>query len=1141
MMRQGRCTTMCVVAAMIAACGGGGGSGSSSPVAQQPESPTVQPPPVETIHHIPGASFEQLDTTLSNIISAYGITGDPAGMRPTVQPSQDPMVRLGQLLFFSKALSLGFETACASCHHPVFGSGDRLSLPVGVAASIQYVLGPGRVLDPILDKSPLADGGPNVPRNSQPIFNVAFYQDAMFWDGRIFRMADFPAPPGAPFAIRTPDSGNTPDQHAGASLLEAQARFPVTSPDEMRGYDHVGLVSSADVRDRIVARLQGLTDGYRMTPADATRWLKRFREAFESPDGTAANLITYENIQKALAEYQASQIFVNSPWRRYVKGTSSAMSIQQKTGALLFFLSEEQGGLGCVACHSGDHFTNENFYNVGFPQFGRGKRADRNDYGRYDVTREEKDRYAFRVPSLLNVTATGPWGHTGAFGTLNSLLDYHVDPLAQLPTYDFTLSGLLQFLSSLVSYNYSDTYTRNAIESPNLASIALPQRALSMSEKQALAAFMRALTDDKVAEAASTGGCAIAVGCPTLWVPKKYEADAEGQNFTDGNTLFLGEASTYDAFSPPLDTSDYPARFELAFTNPAMATDFPELSACTELPQPISNSELPEFVEKSEAAGLVHAHGYLPSTWSQENGAWVETLIMSGGISAGYVNADCWPDLILSGGDVSGVVAYEGNGQSFSRSALLPEGGGKEISNVALIDLNGDFRREWIAGNTQDGELLIIEVGDGAASVVAKLPMSRNTFGISFGDYNADDYPDMYLGHWGFLGLTDGAPAFWENDAGAGLFPSDGAAHLSPAHGISQNFNFTPAFADFNMDGWQDLVVASDFGTSFITTNDSNEEGGRYFRNVTDRGVISDENGMGNVVGDYDNDGDLDWFVTSIFDPNGSAEGNWGVTGNRLYRNVSMPGLGDVAFEDATQEAGVRDGLWGWGACMADFNNDGWLDIFHENGFGYIPEDVRTPSTAQYIDNYRILAGEFISTMPRLFINNGDGTFDERGAEWGLKPSNGRGVVCMDYDRDGDQDIVVADSSSTPKLYENQLGHGEGRHFVSVRLQGKAPNTEALGARVTVLADLDGNGMLEPAEFQTRVVQVNSNYVSQNPPDLHFGLGRATSIVSVSVIWPDDVPDLTCMNVPVDRFMIFRHGQLTCGMLPTLGSMPLIQ
>jgi len=96
-------------------------------------------------------------------------------------------------------------------------------------------------------------------------------------------------------------------------------------------------------------------------------------------------------------------------------------------------------------------------------------------------------------------------------------------------------------------------------------------------------------------------------------------------------------------------------------------------------------------------------------------------------------------------------------------------------------------------------------------------------------------------------------------------------------------------------------LLASDFGTSKVLINQQN---GTFSDETT--GVISDENGMGAAVGDYDNDGDLDWFVTSIFDPDGAADGNWGITGNRLYRNQ-----GDGTFEDATDEAGVRHGFWG--------------------------------------------------------------------------------------------------------------------------------------------------------------------------------------------------------------------------------------
>ena len=129
--------------------------------------------------------------------------------------------------------------------------------------------------------------------------------------------------------------------------------------------------------------------------------------------------------------------------------------------------------------------------------------------------------------------------------------------------------------------------------------------------------------------------------------------------------------------------------------------------------------------------------------------------------------------------------------------------------------------------------------------------------------------------------------------------------------------------------------------------------------------MITDENGMGAAVGDYDNDGVLDWFVSSIWDPNGVVEGHWGVTGNRLYHGVD-----DGTFIDATETAGVRAGYWGWGATWADFDNDGHLDLFHVNGFG---------RSLGYFETR-----EFVADPSRLFMANGDGTFTERSADLGL-------------------------------------------------------------------------------------------------------------------------------------------------------------
>src|SRR5262249_18364358 len=154
------------------------------------------------------------------------------------------------------------------------------------------------------------------------------------------------------------------------------------------------------------------------------------------------------------------------------------------------------------------------------------------------------------------------------------------------------------------------------------------------------------------------------------------------------------------------------------------------------------------------------------------------------------------------------------------------------------------------------------------------------------------------------------------------------------------DYSLAPNFADINNDGWPDLLIASDFGTSMVFLN--NQDG--TFKHVTNPTVITDQYGMGATVGDYNNDGNLDWFVTSIWSSNPDNMHN----GNRLYR-----GHGDGTFEDVTTQAGVRMGGWGWGATLADLDNDGNLDIFHVNGF---PPDYFTDPSV-------------------LFLSNGSGTF----------------------------------------------------------------------------------------------------------------------------------------------------------------------
>jgi hypothetical protein len=160
-------------------------------------------------------------------------------------------------------------------------------------------------------------------------------------------------------------------------------------------------------------------------------------------------------------------------------------------------------------------------------------------------------------------------------------------------------------------------------------------------------------------------------------------------------------------------------------------------------------------------------------------------------------------------------------------------------------------------------------------------------------------------------------------------------------------------------------------------------------------------------------------------------------------------------------------------------------------------------------------------------MNDGDGTFTEQAQAWNISdPSEGRGLACFDYDRDGDIDIVVLDHSSGLQFFENRVGSGAGRGFLNVRLVGAAPNTDAIGAKVYVSASIGrGRGM----QTQLRLAQANSNFNSQNTPDLHFGLGDASQADTLRVVWPGG-GELVCNDIPANRFVVLdeRHGNAAC-------------
>ena len=439
-----------------------------------------------------------LDTQLRSEIDLQGLTGDPGALR-NLPSIDDPIPALGRVLFFTKGLGGDKDSACVSCHHPLLGGGDDLALSIGVGAEEPDLLGPGRVH---LADAEEWDGGPPVPRNAPTTFNAGYWDSVMFHDGRVESLGKTPDANGDDGeGIRDPDTDfGIANSDAGDNLAWDQARFPVTSPEEMLGFDFAAGESNEELRSQLVARFQN------------GAWLPLFQDAFDS-DEDAESLITERTIFEAIGEYERSQEFSDSPWAAYVQGDDDAIGKAAKRGALLFFQPVAEGGADCVQCHNGDTFTDELFAVMAFPQAGRGKgdgdEGDE-DFGRFRETGDAEDLYAFRVPTLLNVAATGPWGHAGMFATLEQVVRHHLNPADSIDDYfanfDSNLA-LLEYNGYAIQTENAETNTRNALaqlqdnREQGLGNVRPVDVDLSGDQVDDLITFLETLTDPRVDDA----------------------------------------------------------------------------------------------------------------------------------------------------------------------------------------------------------------------------------------------------------------------------------------------------------------------------------------------------------------------------------------------------------------------------------------------------------------------------------------------------------------------------------------------------------------------------------------------------------------------------------------------------------------
>ncbi len=520
---------------------------------------------------------------------------------------------------------------------------------------------------------------------------------------------------------------------------------------------------------------------------------------------------------------------------------------------------------------------------------------------------------------------------------------------------------------------------------------------------------------------------------------------------------------------------------------------------------PASALAASSFENVASAAGLAHQHADLNADVLDAVG---DLAIMSGGAAAGDFDGDGWMDLYVTRVNLPNqLFRNKGDGTFEEVGAAAGVDLNSASAGCVWADIDNDGDQDLFVLTIETRNYLYINDGTGHFQEQAKARQvdfehdlgEHYSTSAAFGDIDNDGDLDLLTTAWQLgddkyddpqtrLFINDGQGSFSDGTENAGLtVPTSG---------------FSPAFADVDMDGWQDILIASDFRSSLYYHNQGN---GVFVDQTEAAGVGTDENGMGSSVLDIDNDGDLDWFVSAIYDPlecEDVATCSWFFSGNRLYLND-----GQGLFEDATDSWGVRDGGWGWGASSLDFDNDGDLDLILANGMSYDGTDADE---------------QFNNGVLRLWQNNGESMTDIAVESGALAVGETRGVVVFDYDNDGDQDFYVVNNNRLPFLFEN-LGTDAG-HWLRVRLQGTQSNKDGVGAIIR-LTTADG-------QVQTRFVGNNSNYNSHNEPIAHFGLGEATEVAELEVEWPASGWVQRFTDLEVDQVLSIEEAEQTVVMPP---------
>ncbi len=567
-----------------------------------------------------------------------------------------------------------------------------------------------------------------------------------------------------------------------------------------------------------------------------------------------------------------------------------------------------------------------------------------------------------------------------------------------------------------------------------------------------------------------------------------------------------------------------------------------------------------------------------------------EFVYNGGGVAVGDLNGDDLPDLFFTGNQVDNALFLNKGDLNFEEvtaTANLQKPFAEQWSSgVNILDINLDGKKDIYISNTLASNpnyrknLLYINQGNNDQNIPIFQELAAE-YGIDdashsshaqFFDYDNDGDLDLFVGvNW----IEREYPNRFIEEAVDGSAPnrdnlfentwSDSLGHpiftdVSIDAGIIYDgYSHSTLIYDFNEDGWQDIYVANDYQSNDLIF--INNQDGTFSNRAKDIFKHFSLSSMGSDLGDINNDGKADFF-TSEMQPYTNKQKK-AFQGPSNYQNQQLTEQFDYTYQyprntlqlnrginpedslplysEVGMYAQIQETDWSWSTLFADYNNDGWKDLFIANGF---PKNIIDRDFSDFRASVRTVASTdyLVSLIPEIkvpnfiFENQGDLTFKDKSEAWGINVASfSNGAIYADLDNDGDLDLVTNNIDAPAFLFENTMNPLEiedgNNRFLRIQLEGNEKNPDAFGAKAVITID---------DEIQSSYLLSGRGYLSQTENTLHFGVGEQQMIDQVTVYWADGkVSQLE--DIPTNQTITIAHQSAVLANIVKTKNNPLLQ